>query len=79
MNPERPGVAPVRAVVDTSSLVPARLRRDLQQAAELGAVTAIWSPWIIAELNRVLSMALDQQPAVGYCCRRSLAKRPASV
>ncbi len=44
-----------RAVVDTSSLVPARFRRDLQQAAQLRAFTAIWSPWIIAELNRVLT------------------------
>jgi len=44
----------VRAVLDTSSLVPARLRRELQQAAQIGAFTAIWSPWIVAELNRVL-------------------------
>jgi PIN domain-containing protein len=44
----------IRAVIDTSTLVSARLRRDLQQAAQLGASTAIWSPWIIAELNRVL-------------------------
>lgn len=44
----------VRAIVDTSSLVPSELRRELQQAAQLGAFTAIWSPWIIAELNRVL-------------------------
>lgn len=44
----------IRAVIDTSTLVSARLRRDLQQAAQLGSFTAIWSPWIIAELNRVL-------------------------
>lgn len=44
----------IRAVVDTSSLVPAMQRRELQQAAQLGIFTAIWSPWIIAELNRVL-------------------------
>jgi len=44
----------IRAVVDTSSLVPSWLRINLQQAAEIGAYTAIWSPWIIAELNRVL-------------------------
>ena len=30
------------------------LRRELQQAAQLGLFTAIWSPWIVAELNRVL-------------------------
>lgn len=47
-------MTPIRAVIDTSSLVPSRLRRELQQAAQLGAFTAIWSPWIIAELNRVL-------------------------
>jgi len=44
----------VRAVVDTSSLVGYALRRDLQQAAQIGVFNAFWSPWIIAELNRVL-------------------------
>jgi hypothetical protein len=47
-----------RAVIDTSSLVPPMLRRELQQAAQLGLFTVIWSPWIIAELNRVLISAL---------------------
>jgi hypothetical protein len=42
-------------VVDTSSLVPPSQRRDLQRAAFYGYFTAIWSPWIIAELNRVLT------------------------
>ncbi|MDQ6833015.1 MAG: PIN domain-containing protein [Chloroflexota bacterium] len=45
---------PARAVVDTSSLVGYALRRDLQQAAQIGSFEAFWSPWIIAELNRVL-------------------------
>lgn len=49
-----PRFTPIRAVVDTSALVPARLRHDLQQAAQIGAFVGIWSPWIIAELNRVL-------------------------
>jgi len=44
----------VRAVIDTSSLVPFHLRRDLQQAAQLGRFEPIWSPWIVAELNCVL-------------------------
>jgi hypothetical protein len=43
----------IRAVVDTSSLVSHRL--DLQPLAQEGLFTAIWSPWIIAELNRVLT------------------------
>jgi hypothetical protein len=30
----------------------------LQQAAQLGAFVGIWSPWIIAELNRVLTWRL---------------------
>lgn len=45
----------IRAVVDTSSLVSPRLRRDLQESAQLGLFTAVWSPWIIAELTRVLT------------------------
>lgn len=44
----------IRAVTDTSCLVPWRLRLRLQEAAHAGTFTAIWSPWIIAELNRVL-------------------------
>lgn len=44
----------IRAVVDTSVLVPPQLRADLQRAAMEGGFTAIWTPWIIAELNRVL-------------------------
>lgn len=52
--PGAPRGQDIRAVIDTSSLVPARQRRELQQAAQLGAFTAIWSPWIIADLNRVL-------------------------
>jgi hypothetical protein len=55
----------IRAVVDTSSLVPAHLRRELQQAAQLGAFTAIWSPWIIAELNRVLVWRWIKDPPAG--------------
>jgi hypothetical protein len=55
----------IRAVVDTSVLVPARLRRELQQAAQLGAFTAIWSPWIIAELSRVLVWRWIKDPPPG--------------
>ena len=47
--------SPIRAVLDTSVLVPPRLRRDLQNAAQEGVFIALWSPWIIAELNRVLT------------------------
>lgn len=59
------GAAGIRAVIDTSSLVPSRLRRDLQQAAQLGAFQAIWSPWIIAELNRVLVWRWIKDPPTG--------------
>ncbi|HEX5505670.1 MAG TPA: hypothetical protein VFW96_23835 [Thermomicrobiales bacterium] len=45
---------PPRAVLDTSSLFPPTSRRELHFAAVSGAFEAIWSPWIIAELNRVL-------------------------
>jgi hypothetical protein len=44
-----------RAVLDTSALVPFRLRRDLLLAVRQEAFEAVWSPWIIAELNRVLT------------------------
>ena len=46
---------PVRAVIDTSALVPPDTRRTLQELAQRGIFTAIWSPWIVAELNRVLT------------------------
>jgi hypothetical protein len=55
----------VRAVIDTSSLVPSELRRELQQAAQLGVFAAIWSPWIIAELNRVLVWRWIGNPPAG--------------
>jgi predicted nucleic acid-binding protein len=49
-----PRPSTIRAVIDTSSLFAARHRRALEQAARTGRIVAIWSPWIIAELNRVL-------------------------
>ena len=55
----------LRAVLDTNVLVPARLRRELQQAAQLGVFVGIWSPWIIAELNRVLEWRWIKDPPVG--------------
>jgi hypothetical protein len=45
----------IRAVLDTSALYPFSLRRDLHQAAADGLFVGLWSPWIIAELNRVLA------------------------
>lgn len=45
----------IRAVLDTSSLYADRMRRELQQVAAAGLFTGLWSPWIIAELNRVLT------------------------
>jgi len=45
----------IRAVLDTSSLVPAAQREDLQSLAQADFYCGIWSPWIIAELNRVLT------------------------
>ena len=47
--------APIRAVLDTSVLFPPTQRVALQQAAQVGSFTAIWSPWIVAELHRVLT------------------------
>jgi hypothetical protein len=57
--------AGIRAVVDTSVLVPARLRAELQSPALDGAFTAIWSPWIIAELYRTLTWQWIERSAVG--------------
>lgn len=55
-----------RAVIDTSSLVPSGLRRELQQAAQGGLYVPIWSPWIIAELNRVLVWRWIKRPPPGH-------------
>jgi predicted nucleic acid-binding protein len=41
-------------VIDTSVLFSPRLRAELQELAFQGMFVAVWSPWIIAELNRVL-------------------------
>lgn len=54
----------LRAVLDTNVLVPPGLRRDLQNAAQDGAFTALWSPWIIAELNRVLTWKWVERTAL---------------
>jgi PIN domain len=58
---------PIRAVLDTSALVPAQQRHQLQQLAmsEVGLYTGIWSPWIIAELNRVLTWRWIKDPPPG--------------
>ena len=45
---------PPRAVLDTNVLFSPRLRAELQELAFQGVFVAIWSPWIIAELDRVL-------------------------
>ena len=45
----------IRAVLDTSVLVPRGSREALQIAAQDALYTALWSPWIIAELHRVLT------------------------
>lgn len=45
----------IRALLDTSVLVPVRTRIALLGAARSGVFVAVWSPWIIAELNRVLT------------------------
>lgn len=55
----------IRAVLDASSLVSPRLRRELQQAAQPGAYVPIWSPWIIAELNRVIVWRWIKKPYGG--------------
>jgi hypothetical protein len=59
----------IRAVLDTNVLVPPGLRRDLQDAAQEGAFTAMWSPWIIAELNRVLTWKWLERTATSSAAR----------
>lgn len=46
----------IRAVLDTSVLVPETSRRDLQQIADVGLYEAVWSSWIVAERNRILTV-----------------------
>jgi hypothetical protein len=60
-----PPARPPRAVLDTSVLVPPALRRAFQQAAANGDFVALWSPWIIAELNRVLTWLWIKRPQPG--------------
>ena len=48
-------MATIRAVVDTNALFPRRQRELLQQLAFNSAFIAIWSPYIISELYRVLT------------------------
>jgi len=55
----------IRAVLDTSALFSPRLRRQLQEAAAQGLYKGIWSPWIVAELNRVLVWRWIRQRAGG--------------
>jgi len=55
----------LRAVIDTSTLVAPTMRKRLQEAAVVGRFTAIWSPWIIAELNRVLTWHWIKRPLPG--------------
>lgn len=41
-------------MIDTSVLFAPSLRAELQELAFQGMFVAVWSPWIIAELDRVL-------------------------
>jgi PIN domain-containing protein len=45
----------IRAVIDTSTLIDGEMRRELHTRAALGQFVAIWSPWIVGELHRVLT------------------------
>jgi len=72
---------PIRAVIDTNVLFAPRLRAELQELAFQGVFTAIWSPWIIAELNRVLVWRWitertnnDLSPANERACSQSAKK-----
>jgi hypothetical protein len=71
--------AEVRAVLDASVLVPETSRRELQQLAALGLYRAYWSPWIIAELNRVLTVRwlneTDGDMSVGNLAAMSRASK----
>lgn len=70
----------LRAVIDTNSLVPRGSRRDLHEAAFGGAFTAIWSPWIIAELNRALVWRwLDRSEGDRSRANRSRSSRAAET
>lgn len=60
---ESVSVSQIRAVLDTSALVPSQVRRELQVATQAGLYVGYWSPWIIAELNRVLTWRWLQRTA----------------
>jgi hypothetical protein len=65
----------IRAVLDTSVLVPYSLRRDLQQAAQIEAYTGIWSPWIVGELNRVLAWRWIKQHGHDQASKRECSRQ----
>ena len=48
---------PPRAVIDTSTLYSAGNRKAVTRLAAEGTLVAIWSPWIVAELVRILTLA----------------------
>jgi hypothetical protein len=48
---------PPRAVIDTSTLYSPGNRKAITRLAAEGTIVAIWSPWIVAELVRILTLA----------------------
>jgi hypothetical protein len=71
---------PIRAVIDTSTLVDGRRRRELQQQAALGRFIAIWSPWIVGELHRVLTWRwLDRTRDYGNANWRACSNASATM
>ena len=60
----------IRAVCDTNVLVPPHYRKRLQEAAVARCFTPVWSPWIIAELYRVLTWKWAQDHGVSEPQRR---------
>ena len=60
----------IRAVCDTSVLVPETTRTALHGAATDGLFQPVWSPWIIGELYRVLTWKWARTHGVSETERR---------
>lgn len=64
------GPTPPRAVLDTNVLYSHTRRTTLVGLARLGRFEAVWSSWIVAELNRVLTWRWAERYGINAAVQR---------